>query len=147
MKSNARTYRDPETGIAVTIPGGFNFTEPMDGALITALAPTAGGVIDNISLKIVPADLSGPAPIDSPAFIAKTTEALCGRGASNITATATTIAGSPAVSLAYEIGTTPVYGVQLHVPGNGHVLVLTVTAGTAERAQSAAAVIDVKAAA
>ena len=139
----SRTFRDTETGVTITIPGGFTFTTPTaDGTRMFARAPPVDGVVDNISLKVVPAELSEPAAIQTPAFVAKVTEALCGQGASNFTAGATTVCRQSAVSVSYEIGATPVYGVQLYIPHTAHVLILTVTAGTAERAQSHAAAID-----
>ena len=100
------------------------------------------GLSDNVGLlKIAGSAPSDPAEIQSLSFQSQARTSLTGVGAKNIQFSDTKLGGVPAEQVEYSIASTggsTVYGEQFYVSGDSDVFILTVTAGTADRAQSAA---------
>ncbi len=110
-------------------------------AMIAFHAPISG-LSDNIGLlKIAGAAPSDPAQIQSLSFQSQARTSLTGVGAKGIQFTDTKLGGVPAEQVNYSIASTggsTVFGEQFYVSGASDVFILTVTAGTSDRASSAA---------
>jgi hypothetical protein len=114
--------------------------------LMIAYAPRAGGVNDNASLDRNPnAGLPSPAQVQSADVQAQLRTTLEGIGAKDFRFAAATVGGQPAEQVSYTVtpaSSRPIYGIQYYIAGKGDVLfVLTVSAGSTQRAASAARAI------
>ncbi len=122
--------------------------QSLDGGVsMVALQETTDGPPDNISLGKGDADeLSNPADITTTTFQDKVRDTVTQGGATDVQVEAAEVGGKPAVHATYSLtsGTTVLAGQQYYIAsGDKKILVLTISAGTADRAQEAAtAVVD-----
>ena len=130
-------------GTGSDVPGKISDAQARlrKNTIMIAFHAPIGGLSDNVGLlKIAGAGPSDPAEIQSLAFQSQARTSLTGVGAKNIKFSGTKLGGVPAEQVEYSISSTggsTVNGQQFYVARDTDVYILTITGGTADRAQSA----------